>query len=188
MRKSHAVLTLWVALSACSGRKELVLVRGAHWETYVYDSRRDSPEELGALVFRDKVCGAQELTPQYERLDESDLIKYLEERKLKVAVERPRSDLAYLVVDDDRTRKPARLRVAILENADEAGRELADALVQHGEGSWGVHRSNLAVLGPVGDTTHDLAFAAQIGLACWGVFTVRGEKDTFVIPGAYREL
>jgi hypothetical protein len=188
MRKSCAALALCLAVSACSGRKDLVLVRGANWQTYVYDSRRDSPEELGALVFRDKVCAGQELSPIYDRLDESDLLGFLQRRNLKVSVERPRLDLAYLLVDDQRTRKPARLRVAILGNADEAGRELADAMVEHGEGSWGVHRSNLAVLGPVGDTTHDLAFAAEIGLACWGVFTVRGEKDTFVIPGGYREL
>jgi hypothetical protein len=92
------------------------------------------------------------------------------------------------VVDDPRTRRPARLRVAILQDADQAGRELADALLQQVEGACGVHRSNLAVLGPVGDPSHDLVFAAQIGLVCWGVFTVRGREDTFVIPGGYREL
>jgi hypothetical protein len=91
-------------------------------------------------------------------------------------------------VDDARTRRPARLRVAILENADEAGRELADAIAEHGNGSWGIHRSNLAVLGPVGDTSHDLAFAAETKLVCWGVFTVVGSRDTVVIPGGYREL
>ena len=51
----------------------MVLVKGAHWETYVYDSQRDAPEKLGALVFREKVCAGRELAPQYERLDENDL-------------------------------------------------------------------------------------------------------------------
>jgi hypothetical protein len=180
-------LALCMGSVACGGR-DLVLVRGAHWEDYVYDNQRDSSEQLGSLTFRDKVCAGQELAPPYSHLDENDLITFLQRRNLKVSVERPRGDLAYVVVDDARTRRPARLRVAILSDADDAGRELAEALIQHGEGSWGVHRANLAVLGPVGDTTHDLTFAAEIGLACWGVFTIRGKTDTYVIPGAYREL
>jgi hypothetical protein len=181
------MIALSVALSGCGG-KELVLVKGAHWEPYVYDSRRDAPEPLAAMVFRQKVCAGRELTPEYARLDENDLLDFLRQQQLPVRVERPRTDLTYVLVDDPRTRAPARLRVAILQDADQAGRELAEALVQHGEGAWGVHRSNLAVLGPVGDPTHDLVFAAQIGLVCWGVFTVRGREDTFVIPGGYREL
>jgi hypothetical protein len=166
----------------------LVLVNGANWDPYVRNSHRESSDALGALVFREKVCAGRDLAPPYARLDENDLLKFLRDQRLQVTVERPRSDLAYLLVDDQRTRRPARLRVAILSNGDEAGRELAEALVQHGEGAWGVHRSNLAVLGPVGDTTHDLVFAAEIGLVCWGVFTIRGKDDTFVIPGGYREL
>jgi hypothetical protein len=187
MRRVCVTLLLAVCIGGCGGR-DLVLVKGANWEAYVYDSQRDAPEMLGSLVFREKVCAGRELAPEYERLDEKDLLKFLEGQQLQVSIERPRSDLAYLLVDDRRTRKPARLRVAILESADAAGRELAEALSQHGEGAWGVHRSNLAVLGPLGDPTHDLVFAAEIGLVCWGVFTVRGQQDTFVIPGGYREL
>ncbi|HEU4576707.1 MAG TPA: hypothetical protein VFS67_00535 [Polyangiaceae bacterium] len=187
MRRVGVVLALSVALGGCGG-KELVLVKGAHWEPFVYDSRREAPEPLAAMVFREKVCAGRELAPQYSRLDENDLLDFLRSQQLPVRVERPRTDLSYVLVDDPRTRAPARLRVAILQDADQAGRELAEALVQHGQGAWGVHRSNLAVLGPVGDPTHDLVFAAQIGLVCWGVFTVRGREDTFVIPGGYREL
>jgi hypothetical protein len=186
MRKSCVAIALFI-WSGCAG-KDLVLVHGANWKTYVYDTNRDSPEELGSLSFREQTCAGWNLAPQYNRLDENALLNLLRRRGLQVSIERPRTDLAYVLVDDTRTRQPARLRVAILNSADEAGRELADALVQHGEGSWGVHRSNLAVLGPVGDTTHDLAFAAEIGLPCWGIFTIRGKEDTFVIPGAYREL
>jgi hypothetical protein len=187
MRRVGVAIALWLGAGGCAGR-DLVLSHGSHWQRYVYDSQRDAPEMLGALVFREQVCAGRELDPEYSPLDENDLSRFLERQQISVSVERPRTDLAYLLVDDRRTQKPARLRVAILGNADEAGRELAEALVEHGEGSWGVHRSNLAVLGPVGDPTHDLAFAAEIGLVCWGIFTVRGRGDTFVIPGAYREL
>jgi hypothetical protein len=175
------------ALCGCGGQ-DLELVNGANWKAHVYERGEPWGEALGDLVFRPEVCKGLDLTPQYERLDENDLINFLRQRNIKFNVERPRDDLAYLVVDDARTRRPARLRVAILENADEAGRELADAIAEHGNGSWGIHRSNLAVLGPVGDTSHDLAFAAETKLVCWGVFTVVGSRDTVVIPGGYREL
>jgi hypothetical protein len=175
------------ALSACGGR-DLELVDGSNWKSFVYERGDPWGEALGSLVFKPEVCDGQDLKPQYEPLDENDLVRFLEGRQIKVRVERPREDLAYVVVDDARTRQPARLRVAILKNADDAGRELAEAIAEHGNGSWGVHRSNLAVLGPVGDTAHDLAFAAELKLVCWGVFTVVGRRDTVVIPGGYREL
>lgn len=127
-------------------------------------------------------------SPAYDLLDENDLVRFLEARDLTIRVERPRSDLAYIIVEDARTRSPVRLRVAILRTADQAGKELADAISEHGRGSWGIHRSNLAVLGPLGDTSHDLAFAAQTQLVCWGVFTLAGADGPIVIPGAYREL
>jgi hypothetical protein len=188
-------MLLWdrvLALSCCAflgcGGRDLELVNGANWKAHVYERGKPWGEALGDLVFRPEVCAGQDLTPQYGRLDENDLTRFLEQRQIKFRVERPRDDLAYVVVEDARTRQPARLRVAILQNADEAGRELAEAIEEHGNGSWGVHRANLAVLGPVGDTAHDLAFAAELKLVCWGVFTIVGREDTVVIPGGYREL
>lgn len=176
-----------LGLLACGGR-DLELVDGSNWKSYVYERGEPWGEALGDLVFRRQVCEGVDLTPEYDRVDETDLVRFFEARKIKLRVERPREDLAYLIVDDGRTRQPARLRVAILQNADEAGRELAEAIAEHGNGSWGVHRSNLAVLGPVGDPSHDLAFAAETQLVCWGVFTIVGSRDTVVIPGGYREL
>jgi hypothetical protein len=174
-------------LWGCGGR-DLELVDGSNWKSFVYERGDPWGEALGSLVFKRDVCEGEDLKPEYERLDENDLVRFLKKRNVKLSIERPREDLAYVIVDDTRTRQPARLRVAILQNADDAGRELAEAIAQHGNGSWGVHRSNLAVLGPVGDTAHDLAFAAEIKLVCWGVFTVVGQRDTVVIPGGYREL
>lgn len=189
--RALAVSSVLAALSAfapgCGGR-DLELVSGASWKAHVYERGEPWGEALGSLVFRPEVCAGVDLAPEYGRLDENDLINFLRQQRIPFNVERPREDLVYLVVDDARTRRPARLRVAILENADQAGRELAEAIGEHGNGSWGVHRSNLAVLGPVGDTSHDLAFAAATKLVCWGVFTIIGTRDTVVIPGGYREL
>lgn len=143
---------------------------------------------MESLHFRSSVCDGETLEPIYQRLDETALVSFLEAHGLEVRVERPRSDLAYITVENARTRTPARLRVAILDSADQAGAELATAIAEHGRGSWGVHRSNLAVLGPVGDAQHDLAFAAQTKLVCWGVFTLSAKRGPIVVPGGYREL
>ena len=83
--------------------------------------------------------------------------------------------------------RPVPLRVAVLQNADDAARSLLEGVLQRGTGSWGVHRSNVAVLGPTGTSGDDVAFAAATKLACWGTFTVAGTDDAFVVPGGYTE-
>ncbi len=93
----------------------------------------------------------------------------------------------YLALSGVGTANEVRLRVAILANASLAGEELR-AMLQHGQGSWGIHRSNLAVLGPIGSAEDDLAFAGKYKLACWGMFSMAGRDDTISVPGAYREL
>ncbi|MDF2698430.1 MAG: hypothetical protein K0S65_6814, partial [Labilithrix sp.] len=55
-------------------------------------------------------------------------------------------------------------------------------------GSWGIHRANIAVLAPPGSVPDILAFVGKTKLACWGVLTVAGRDDAFVVPGGYREL
>jgi hypothetical protein len=185
----HAMrLSVWllgVLLAGCGSGSGLKLTSGADMREHVHDA---SGGDLQALRFRPGLCGDVGLEPDYATLNESHLIAFLAAQRIPVRVERPRADLVYLVLTGVGTEQPIRLRVAVLKNADEAGRELHDALLQHGTGSWGVRRSNLAVLGPVGDPEDDIAFAAQTKLACWGVFTVAGLDDAFVIPGAYSEL
>ena len=63
-----------------------------------------------------------------------------------------------------------------------------DWIAQHGSGSWGVHRSNLAILGPIQDPADMLDLVATNKLACWGVLTIGTGADVYVIPGGYREL
>jgi len=99
---------------------------------------------------------------------------------------RARSDLLYVDVTNAADH-PVRMRVAILPNAPAAGRDLHEAILQHGTGSWGVHRGNLAVLAPIGDPDEIVSFAAKTKLACWGVLTLAGRDDTFVTPGGYFE-
>src|SRR5215471_251926 len=144
--------------------------------------------DLEETRFRAGLCDGEDLRPQYTPLDEGSLVQFLQRQRLDVRIERPRADLIYLNVGGAGTQYPIRLRVAILRSADEAGRELYEAILQHGRGAWGVHRSNLAVLGPAGDPTDDVIYAGTTKLACWGVFTMAGGDDAVVIPGGYREL
>jgi hypothetical protein len=128
------------------------------------------------------------LEPEVSPLDPNHLIRFLERQQLHVQVERPRADLVYLIVSNAGTASPVRLRVAILADANLAGEELHQAVLQHGTGSWGVRRSNLAVLGPIGTAEDDLAFAGKTKLSCWGVFVMAGRDDAVSVPGGYREL
>jgi hypothetical protein len=156
---------------------------------YVVKGKAESSEANPSnLRFKPGLCDANELVPEGKQLTEEHIIAFLNKQQLDVRVERPRSDLIYLMVSGAGTDVPVRLRVAVLKNADEAGLELHEALLQHGPGAWGVRRSNLAVLGLTGSLADDLTFAAKTRLSCWGMFMTAGRDDTYSVPGGYREL
>ncbi|HEV8550410.1 MAG TPA: hypothetical protein VGQ57_15305 [Polyangiaceae bacterium] len=140
------------------------------------------------IRFKPGICSGEDMRPDGRTLTEANIIEFLARQQLDVRVERPRSDLIYLNVTGAGAATPVRLRVAILKSSAEAGRELHEAILQHGPGSWGVHRSNLAVLGPIGALPDDLVFASKTKLACWGMFIAAGRDDTYAVPGGYREL
>ena len=185
----RALSFLVVATASCGADPSLKVTNRTDWHSFVR-SPQGGPAggDVDQLRFRPNLCEPEALKPDYAMLDQSSLVRFLEEQHIDVRIERPRADLIYLNLTNAGTQRPVRLRVAILKNADEAGRELHEAILQHGPGSWGVHRSNLAILGPVGDLSDDINFAATTRLACWGVFTIASTDDTFVVPGAYTEL
>jgi hypothetical protein len=176
-------------LAGCGAETGLRMTSGADWQSFVRDREgHKGSSTLDAIRFRPGLCEPEEMKPEYAKLDETSLLRFLERQHIDARIERPRADLMYANVGGAGTEKPIRLRVAILANADEAGRELHQGILQHGPGSWGVRRSNLAVLGPIGSTTDDIAFVGVTKLACWGIFTIAGTDDTFVVPGGYTEL
>src|SRR5262245_27203889 len=178
-----------LSVVGCSAEQGLRMTSGADWHAYVQDRTGGrSGTDPDALHFRPGLCNADDLRPEYARLDETSLTRFLERQRIDARIERPRADLLYVNIGGAGTERPIRLRVAILANADEAGRELHQCILQHGPGSWGVRRSNLAVLGPIGSTADDIAFVSVTKLACWGVFTMAGLDDAFVVPGGYTEL
>jgi hypothetical protein len=145
--------------------------------------------EPGAMRLHTDVCnGMAELRPEFKTLTENDLIGFLKTQGFNTRSIRARSDLVYVEITNPPGGGIVRLRVAILPSPYEAGTELHEAILQHGAGSWGVHRSNLAVLAPIGSTNQIVGFAVKTKLACWGVLTLSGRDDDFVVPGGYTEL
>jgi hypothetical protein len=144
---------------------------------------------LGEAHLRPNVCdGVAENKPEKTTLDEKALSGFLERQGLQTTAVRERSDLVYLDVTNAGGDKPVRLRVAILADSHAAGADLHKALLEHGMGAWGVHRGNLAILGPIGSVDQIVEFTGRTKLACWGVLTVAGRDDDFVIPGGYMEF
>jgi hypothetical protein len=150
----------------------------------------DNGLKLGETRFRPSVCEGLDLKPEYTNLDERSIDGFLKQHGFPVRIVRARSDLFYVEFQLNPDRDEwVRLRVATLASAHEAGEELHRAILQNGNGSWGVHRSNLAILGPIGDLDAIIALTAKTKLSCWGVLTVAANKtDAFVVPGGYREL
>jgi hypothetical protein len=142
-----------------------------------------SPEEAR---FGREVCKDYDVRPNYTANGVDDIERFLRERGFTIRREDPRRDLSYLDVTGNGV-KNLRLRVATLASPVEAGRDLHEAILQHGAGSWGVHRSRLAVLVPPSDTEAAMDFASRSKLACWGEMMIAGRDDTFVVPGGYRE-
>jgi hypothetical protein len=141
------------------------------------------------MRLRPSVCSDVDVRPEYAALDEQSIVAFLKARGLPTRVEKARSDLFYVETQINPDRDEwVRLRVAILPSAAQAGQELHHAILEHGPGSWGIHRSNLAVLAPIGSVDDILAFSAKTKLACWGVLTLAGRDDDFAVPGGYREL
>ena len=179
---------LGLVLSGCAS-PTLVVTGRTSLRTVAQDRYGSEPsEDLDAVRIRPGVCSTEDVRPDYSHLDEGALLRFLDRQHIDARVERARADLVFLNLPSAGTAQPVRLRVAILATSDEAGRELHEAVLQHGPGSWGVHRSNLAVLGPIGATSDVITFAAMTKLACWGVLTIAGTDDSFVIPGGYTEL
>jgi hypothetical protein len=183
-RRFVAVLAACASFGACTAA-HLPTVQGVDPSEQVEDGRIS----LGSMRLRPSVCTGIDVQPDYGVLDENSIVKFLKTRGLPVRVERARADLFYAEVQVNPDRDEwARLRVAVLSSAPQAGRELHEAILQHGHGSWGIHRANIAVLAPPGSVPDILAFVGKTKLACWGVLTIGGRDDAFVVPGAYREL
>ncbi len=174
--------------SACGPASTLPVVRSVEPSSVV-----EGPVELGKMRLRADQCQSIDVTQDAASLNEQSVIEFLKARGLPVRIERARSDLFYVEVQVNAEPDPnraewARLRVAVLGSPAQAGRELHEGMLGHGSGSWGVHRANIAVLGPVASVPAILRFVGKTKLSCWGVLTVAAGSEAFVVPGNYHEL
>ncbi|HLK40617.1 MAG TPA: hypothetical protein VKU41_27885 [Polyangiaceae bacterium] len=185
---------------ACGGHSPIP--EYPNWSAFVMDdpgevASREAPtagaRRLRSQQFVPTVCGGFDLTPDTKTLDEGSLVRFLEQRGYSVRTERkivePNAPpLTFVYVKGiPGTADAIPLRVAVLPTADGAGRALHDALLNREEGSWGLHRGNVGVLGPKGAMGDDIAFVAQSKLACWGTVTLNDGAGAFVVRGAYLE-
>ncbi len=177
-----------LAASACGGLQSEKFGPATDLSPHLYPRGGLRGDAVGGLMLRRDVCEGEDLRPAQEPLDEAALVRFLERHGGVGDIERPRGDLAYVTLPAAGGKKGLRLRVAMLASADDAGRELAAAIAQHGAGSWGVHRSNLAILGPVEEPAAVIELVSTTKLACWGVLTIGSGADVYVVPGGYREL
>jgi hypothetical protein len=196
-QKSHKPVIPWLTPMRARMLAWILVLPAACGHTYplpktdgvVAADEVDGPVKLGGARFRSTVCQGIDLSPEFGLLDERSILAFLEKQGIAVRLARVRADLAYVEFQPNPGREQwVRLRVATLGTASQAGQELYRALLEKGEGTWGVHRSNIAVLGPAGELDNVIAVAARTKLSCWGVLTVEGDKEAFVVPGAYREL
>jgi hypothetical protein len=180
------------ALWGCAGPSSTMpAVSG--WEASVIE--RNGKADLGSLQLRPEVCRGYDLKSDYGTLTEASFVRFLQVQGINAQIQQVQQqsvdpgkpELHYVFLRVPGMADAVPLRVAILPNADAAGRALHEAILERGSGAWGVHRSNLAVLGPNGASGDDIAFAAITKLACWGTLTIAGADDAFVVPGGYSE-
>lgn len=141
--------------------------------------------EPGAARFAAAICKGFDLTPAAEKGDIASLTRWLDAQHIAHRVEKAREDLYFV---DVRLDTNVRLRVDVARDRLAAGRELHQALREHGPGSWGLQRGNLAVLAPISRLPDAIGFAERTRLACWGSFLTSGRDDVFAVGGAYQEL
>ena len=176
-------------LPSCAS-PSLRMTTASDWRRYVID--RSDAGTLSALRLRPETCEGYDLKPEYATLNEGSLVRFLQKQQLDVEVqtqmvEAKHPELHYVFVNVPGANGPVSLRVAVLPSADEAGRALHEGVLARGPGAWGVHRGNVAVLGPNGTTADDIAFVAATKVACWGTLSIAGTDDDFVVPGGYME-
>lgn len=178
-----------VALAACAPTSPATRVGSINLRDSFEGTQGGAPTfEPNRYRLKPSVCEGQDTAPVLDKiLDERSLLEHLAAAKLQVKVQRARADLIYIDVLDAGTQAPVRLRLATLKSREAAGRELHEAIQQHGRGSFGFHRGNLALLAPVAPTEDALAFAIRTRLACWGVLTIAAADDDYVVAGGYAE-
>jgi hypothetical protein len=154
------------------------------------ENQEDPSLSLGAFKVRDEACEGIDTHTRTQPLAQDDLLRFLEAQKVGVKQIKARGNLYWFDFPgtDPEDGDVVRLRVAVLDNAEDAAAELHAALLQHGPGWWGLRRSNLSVLAPKAGVAEAMAFVLRNKLACWGTVSMAHADDVYTVPGPYMEL
>ncbi|MBX3231397.1 MAG: hypothetical protein KF837_28995 [Labilithrix sp.] len=183
------LLSLVLASVAGCGGAEMRVKDGPPAYEYLVDFEgKPSNADLGHVRLKPEVCQGLSTAPVGKPLEPDDFIAFLKAQNVEPRVTRARVDLVFVDVASAGTEEPVRFRIASTTSAGAAGRELHTALLQRGPGTWGLHRSNLAVLAPPAHPDDAVVVASKLRLPCWGVLMIAGQDDTYVVPGGYTEL
>ncbi len=184
-------VTLVPALCACSGIDSGIDYPGDLPEI---DSKIVTPEgesdpsvSFGAFRVRPEACQGIDTHSITQKLGQDDFARLLEHEGVKVEAKKARGNLYWY---DFPTGEGGfvRLRLAVTDDASTGAKYLHESLLEHGPGWWGLRRSNLAILAPKASLREGLSFAIKHKLVCWGMFTMAGNDDAYVVPGPYTEL
>jgi hypothetical protein len=153
----------------------------------------DGPDpalRLGQFKIAPDVCKGIDTQPVTQPLRADDLSRFLEAQGAKLDIKKAREDLYWFDFPGGQGSSRGFLRLRVAERDDSAGAatDLHASLLEHGSGFWGVRRSNLAVLAPRASLREALGFALRYKLVCWGIFTVAGSDEAYVVAGPYSEL
>jgi hypothetical protein len=121
-------------------------------------------------------------------LTQDNFTRFLQSQGVTQPSIKARGNLYWYEMPGDDKDESVRLRLAVLDDAEEAADELHKSLLEHGPGWWGVRRANLAILAPKASLGEAVAFALKHKLVCWGVFMVADVDDVYVVAGPYAEL
>lgn len=192
MNASPLLLAAPFALCACYG-----LQSESSYPDYNSSEVRkslDTPENqpdpsigLGTFKFKAELCGDMDTRPMMSRLTQEDFARFLEAQGQGRDAVKARSNL-YWVEFPGADGGSVKLRLAVLDSAEDAAEDLHRSLLEHGPGWWGIRRSNLAILAPKASLSEAVAFAVRYKLPCWGVFNYASLDDVTVVPGPYAEL
>ena len=145
--------------------------------------------KLSNTRFPDSTCTTEQLqqaASESER-NPAELVELLKANHLAPKSNRLRADLVLVRFGSEDN--PMLFRVAILKNREAAELHLYKALREHGYGTWGLVRGNLAVLSPEpADPKQVMDFLADSKLACWGALRITGRDDIYAIGGGYTEI
>jgi hypothetical protein len=142
------------------------------------------------VKIREEACDDIDTHAMTAIVAQDDLERFLEERGLTVKAIKARGNLYWFDFPgtDPEEGDRVRLRLAVLDTAEDAAVELHQSLLEHGPGWWGLRRSNLSVLAPRASFSEALAFALKYKLPCWGMMMMTDADDVYVVPGPYMEL